>query len=716
MGIRMSGLISGLDTESLVGALMSAQSLKKTKLVKSKTKLEWKQTKWEELNTKLKNLYNNYVSKMRLASSYSTKKAAVSDPTKANVTASSNAVNGSYSLDIQHIATTQYLSGAKIGAASGSDKLADVDPSLVNKEIEVKVGEKTTKITITADMTLNGFASELRNAGLNASYDATQKRFFVSSKESGVENAFSITSSGLTGAEISGREAVYNAVGYSKMSSANKKKVDEAMSALQTSAVGSDAYNNALDSISKAVYDTKEAAAEEAAKTYVKAKLYADNYDTYKTEAENELRSQFYDDDGNIKGTFAAGDFEMAVAAKAAEKTEAFVNKQISTDDQTKLDIDAAKFAGKSEADINALSEEAKKKYYGTGENGALVIEAFDGTSGYTQDSIKNDLSTPVQDYANITDRNSALAGSALSSLGLADISVAQDGTVTVSGKPDGMALVEASDSKILLNGAELTSSTSTVSANGLSIELTGLTTATGPITFSVSNDVESVYNSVKSFLKEYNSVMKEMQELYGAESAKGYEPLTSEEKKALSDDEVEEWEKKIKDSLLRRDSTLNGIISSMRSAMMSQVTYDGKTYSLASFGIMTSTDYTEGGLLHIYGDADDAVYADKEDKLKKALQDDPEAVMNVLSDVFENLRSVMSQKMAGSKTSSAMTFYNDITMKEQIKTYKKDITRWEDKLADMEEAYYRKFSKMEAAMAKLQSQQNSLAGLFGNG
>lgn len=715
MGIRMTGLASGLDTEAIVGALMSAQSLKKTKLVKSKTKLEWKKTKWDELNTKLKNLYNNHVSKMRLSSSYTTKKTSLSDPTKASITAANNAVNGSYSLEIQQIATSQYLSGAKINASSRNDKLADIDPSLLNKEIEVKVGDKTTKIAVTADMTLNGFASELRKAGLNANYDTTQKRFFISSKQSGVENAFSITSYGLTGAEIAGKEAVYNAVGYSKMSSENKKKVDEAMAALQTSGVGTDAYNNALDSISKAVYDTKEAAADKAAKTYVKAKLYSENYDTYKTETENELRSQFYDDAGNLKGNYAAGDFEMAVAAKAAEKTEAFVNKQVSTDDQTKLDIDAAKYAGKSVADIEALSEEAKKKYYGTGENGALVIEAFGGTSAYTQDSIKTDISTSVQDYANITDRKSGAAG-ALSGLGLADISVAQDGTVTTSGAPAGMALVEASDSKILLNGAELTSSTSTVSANGLNIELTGLTTATGPITFSVSNDVDSVYNSVKSFLKEYNSVMKEMQELYGADSAKGYEPLTSAEKKELSDDEVEEWEKKIKDSLLRRDSTLDGIISGMRSAMMSTVKYDGKTYSLASFGIMTSTDYTEGGLLHIYGDADDAVYADKDDKLKKALQEDPDAVMNVLTDVFENLRSLMSEKMAGSKTSSAMTFYNDITMKEQINTYKKDIEKWEDKLADMEEAYYKKFTKMEAAMAKLQSQQSSLAGLFGNG
>ena len=144
-------------------------------------------------------------------------------------------------------------------------------------------------------------------------------------------------------------------------------------------------------------------------------------------------------------------------------------------------------------------------------------------------------------------------------------------------------------------------------------------------------------------------------------------------------------------------------------------MTYEGKTYSLSSFGIMTSTDYTEGGLFHIYGDAEDSVYADKEDKLKKALAEDPDAVMNVMSGIFENLRKTMSQKMAGTKTSSAMTFYNDITMKKQIETYKKDISAWEDKLAEMEDAYYKKFTAMEVALAKLQSQQNSLAGLFGN-
>jgi flagellar hook-associated protein 2 len=85
MGIRMSGLSSGMDTEAIVKELMSAQSMKKNKVVKAKTKLEWTQTKWSELNTKLTGLYNNFVSKMQLSTAYKTKKTTVSDATKASV-------------------------------------------------------------------------------------------------------------------------------------------------------------------------------------------------------------------------------------------------------------------------------------------------------------------------------------------------------------------------------------------------------------------------------------------------------------------------------------------------------------------------------------------------------------------------------------------------------------------------------------------------------
>lgn len=754
MAIRMSGLSSGLDTEAIVGALMSAQSLKKTKLTQAKTKLEWTQTKWKELNTKLCKLYSEQVSKLQLQTSYVTKKATSSDETKAKITATSKAVNGNYTMEIKNIATSQYLTGSKINADKGSTKMVDLDSTLLNKEVEVKVGDKTTKFTIAEDTTLDDFTNQLKKAGLNANFDTNQKRLFISSKDSGLANAFSITTSGVSDTEVAAKKNLRDAVDYSSMTSANKKIVDEAMKKLETSGVDTAEYQEALDSIAEASLRTRTAKTEAAASTYVKAKLYSENYASYEEKAKDSLKSTYFTEDGEVKDelkTKYAEEFniytqeekeklgvadmsqeeyvnwranqlyDQAVAKQADSDTTSFVNKQISSDEETKLAVKEVAYAGKTADEIQALDSKALKKYYGTGDAAdASNISAIEGTSAFSADSIKNDISGVVSDYASVTDRTYALNGSALAGIGLADIKVDDAGNVTVNGNadgslPSGMALIKASDSEILLNGATMTSSSSTVSVNGLSIDLTGLTKAGEPITFSVASDTDAVYNTIKNFFTEYNSLMKEMNELYNADTAKGYEPLTSEQKKEMTDDDVKLWEDKIKASLLRGDSSLGSVRSAMRNTMMSQVTYNGKTYSLASFGICTSTDYTEGGLYHIYGDADDSVYADKDDKLKKALEEDPDAVVNVLSDIFGKLRTTMSDKMAGSKVSSSMTFYSDIKMKDDIKNYEKQIKEWETKLADMEDSYYSKFTAMEMALAKLQSQQSSLSGLFGN-
>lgn len=146
-------------------------------MTQAKTKLEWTQTKWKELNTKLYKLYTEQVSKLQLQTSYMTKKATISDETKAKITASAKAVNGSYTMEVNNIATAQYLTGSKISASSGSTKMVDLDSSLLNKEIEVKVGGKTTKFTITEDTTIDNFTSELKKAGLNASFDTAAETF-----------------------------------------------------------------------------------------------------------------------------------------------------------------------------------------------------------------------------------------------------------------------------------------------------------------------------------------------------------------------------------------------------------------------------------------------------------------------------------------------------------------------------------------------------------
>ena len=539
MAIRMSGLSSGLDTEAIVGALMSAQSLKKTKLTQAKTKLEWTQTKWKELNTKLCKLYSEQVSKLQLQTSYMTKKATSSDETKAKITATSKAVNGNYTMEIKNIATSQYLTGSKINADKGSTKMVDLDSTLLNKEVEVKVGDKTTKFTIAEDTTLDDFTNQLKKAGLNANFDTNQKRLFISSKDSGLANAFSITTSGVSDTEVAAKKNLRDAVDYSSMTSANKKIVDEAMKKLETSGVDTAEYQEALDSIAEASLRTRTAKTEAAASTYVKAKLYSENYASYEEKAKDSLKSTYFTEDGEVKDelkTKYAEEFniytqeekeklgvadmsqeeyvnwranqlyDQAVAKQADSDTTSFVNKQISSDEETKLAVKEVAYAGKTADEIQALDSKALKKYYGTGDAAdASNISAIEGTSAFSADSIKNDISGVVSDYASVTDRTYALNGSALAGIGLADIKVDDAGNVTVNGNadgslPSGMALIKASDSEILLNGATMTSSSSTVSVNGLSIDLTGLTKAGEPITFSVASDTDAVYNTIKNF------------------------------------------------------------------------------------------------------------------------------------------------------------------------------------------------------------------------
>lgn len=91
--LRMTGMYSGMDTESIIQQLVSAKATKVTNLKNDQKKLEWKQTLWQDLNKRIYKLYTGTLSNMRLTGSYSKKKSTISDPTKATIVAGDGAVN-----------------------------------------------------------------------------------------------------------------------------------------------------------------------------------------------------------------------------------------------------------------------------------------------------------------------------------------------------------------------------------------------------------------------------------------------------------------------------------------------------------------------------------------------------------------------------------------------------------------------------------------------
>lgn len=224
--LRMTGMYSGIDTESIVTQMVSAKSKKVENLKNEQTKLEWKQNVWQDLNSKIYSLYSGTLSKLRLTGSYSKKSTISSDTTKATVVASSSAVNGTQTLKVNQLAKAGYLTGAKLQQKkttekdkdgnetakdvnwTGSDKVSEINSNLAGQKISITVGTgadaKTTDIEITSDMTITKFTNQLKEAGVNASFDETNQRFFISATGTGSAKEFSISASSSSALESLG--------------------------------------------------------------------------------------------------------------------------------------------------------------------------------------------------------------------------------------------------------------------------------------------------------------------------------------------------------------------------------------------------------------------------------------------------------------------------------------------------------------------------------
>ena len=279
---------------------------------------------------------------------------------------------------------------------------------------------------------------------------------------------------------------------------------------------------------------------------------------------------------------------------------------------------------------------------------------------------------------------------------------------------------ITGQDAKIKINGVEFTSSTNTFQVNGLTVEAQGITGDgdENAITINTVVDTQGIYDKIKDFLTEYNNVINEITKLYNAESAKDYEPLTDDEKDAMSDEQIEKWEGKIKSALLRRDTSLGNIMNAMVNSMSQTFEVNGQKLSLGNFGISTlgflNAAENEQYAYHIDGDEDDENTSGKTDKLMAAIQENPDQIMDFMKKLTSNLYTAIDNKMKSTELSSAYKVYNDKEMDKETKEIENLIKKWNEKIADQEDAYYKKFSQMEVALSKLQSQTNSLSGLLG--
>lgn len=486
MPMRISGMVSGMDTDAMITALTANYKKKVEQSTHSQTKVTWKKDAYKDLNAKLYNFYSKTLSTARYDSSYNLKKATMSNDV-ASVTAKNNATNGTYTLSVDKLAQTGYMTGGEIKQyppVTSASKLAEVRglEDIVPCSVQIKTSDGMKSISITKDMTMSEFTSKLKEAGVNASFSDTNKRFFISSKASGESNDFEISS---------------------------------------------------------------------------------DN------------------------------------------------------------------------------------------EDGNLVLQKL----GLTKES--------------------------------------------------GAVKIDGSDAQITVNGATFKSSSNNFVVNDLTISATKVSSE--PSTVTVSNDTSKVYDKIKDLIKEYNSLMEDFSKAYYADDNSKYYMLSDDEKDKMSEKQVENWEQKIKDSLLRNDSLVGGIMSTMKEV----VSKSFGDYSLASLGIGSgsyiTTEKSKRGNLLIDGEDNS-----KNNKLQSALENDMDGVVKFFNDFSKNLYNALDKKIGSSEYSSKFTFYNDKLMDKNYKEYTQKIDKYTEQLTKMEDKYYKQFAAMEKMLSQMNSQTSSLSSLFG--
>ena len=656
MPMRMSGLISGLDTDSLISSLVSAKRLKVTKATGEQTKLSWKQDIWKDLNKDLVGLRNTVLN-MRYSSAWQKKTTSVSHPNKASVITGSDAVDAVQSLKIDQLAKSGYLTGGVVKAVDSEgkttgekltalSKMSDLGYADGDTTINISTGGTTKSVTFNSESTISDVLSAIKAQGLNASFDEKNQRFFISAKSTGTESDFSITASDANGAKL--------------------------LDALQISTYDSTAKAN-LQSFTS--YTPEDVAAEALSRAKDAAESYKTLYNNM-ISAQKKVEDIQKEIDELDPSTEDYSEKLEALNSSLSAAQEAYTNAQDKV----------------TEAQSNAVYDYSNIQY---GDDGK--ISSIDDVSA------KTDLVNAVESEF---EARSQYAQTQLAAL--------KAGTLT--GKA---TKITGQDAQITLNGATFNSSSNVFNINGLTITALSETADDEEITLTTEADTSGIYDMVKNFLKTYNNIVNQMDKLYNAESSSKYTPLTDEEKEALSESEVEKYEKKIKDGLLKGDSTISSITSALTSIMSSGVEIGGKKVYLSDFGINTQSYFeAEANTVHSYhldGDSDDTVSSGNADKLKGLIASDPDFVSEFFSKLSQSLYSKMdslSSRVAGKRTYGS--FFEDQTLKSDYTDYKSKIDELEKAANEYEDRLYSKFSKMEAALAKLQSKTSAISGLFG--
>jgi len=269
-------------------------------------------------------------------------------------------------------------------------------------------------------------------------------------------------------------------------------------------------------------------------------------------------------------------------------------------------------------------------------------------------------------------------------------------------------------------------------------IQLNDVTTE--PVEVIVTEDIEEALMAIVDFVDAYNTLIEDLRSTIDENADSDYAPLTDEERDALSTEEIEKWESVAKIGLLEDDPLIYNMLTDMRQALMSLVSFGN--ISLFDIGISTQ-DYTDGGKLII----DETV-------LRQALESNPEDIVDLFTKASEShpgttsARSLTGEEKSVRFEEEGLMYKIYDILEQNVSKYRNlngdkgllvekggitnDVTEFdnyysdiidtlndekddlETALYDKEDAYYARFTAMEQAILEMNAQMESLYSMSG--
>jgi flagellar hook-associated protein 2 len=164
------GSYSGITAEDIEG-LLAADAINKTRAQNQITTINAQKTAWSDISTRLANFLNK-IEALQKDEAFQTKKATTSNSGVASISGTASAMEGSYDLTIEQLATATKVTGSKVTEDSKADLNIEGTISLTSSEVDEDGNPITVDIEINSGDSLKDIADKINKQSKTSSVSA----------------------------------------------------------------------------------------------------------------------------------------------------------------------------------------------------------------------------------------------------------------------------------------------------------------------------------------------------------------------------------------------------------------------------------------------------------------------------------------------------------------------------------------------------------------